>query len=220
MDTPYPLGRRVEHDERSRAHPVLAPLAYPLRTLAHRSYGLPLDQIDLGSCTGNAAAGAINTVPCHYTGERVLDEHDAVGLYSLATKLDEFAGTYPPNDTGSSGLAAAKAAQQLGYITQYRHAFTMAQALAALQLGPVITGTNWTDDMFTPTAQGFVHPTGQVAGGHEYLVRGYVAAKRPYILCMNSWGAGWGPLGGKFKMFVDEWEQLLAADGDVTVLVR
>lgn len=215
----YPLGRLVEHDPRSRNYPVLAKAPAVLKTLAHRSYGLPLDQGNLGSCTGNAAAGAINTAPVHAAKQKVLKEQDAVAIYELATVIDGYPGQYPPDDTGSSGLAAAKAAKQKGYIGSYRHAFTMAQALAALQQGPVITGVNWYEGMFEPTEQGFVHPTGEVAGGHEFLVRGYVAAKRPYILCMNSWGTGWG-LGGKFKMFVDEWERLLSEDGDVTVLVR
>lgn len=214
----FPLGRRVEHDPRSLEFPYEA-AAVPLKTLAHRSYGLPFDQGDLGSCTGNAAAGAINTIPVHYSGEKVLKETDAVSLYELATVFDGYPGTYPPNDTGSSGLAVAKAAKQKGYISKYTHAFSLDTALQALQAGPIITGVNWYEGMFTPTVQGFVHPDGELAGGHEFLVRGYVAAKRPYVLCMNSWGTGWG-LGGKFKLFVDEWERLLSEDGDVTVLVR
>ncbi len=217
--TPYPLGRLVEHDPRSLNYAFVPPRKVALRTLAHRSYGLPFDQGNLGSCTGNAAAGAVNTVPVHYAGERVLRETDALSLYEAATRLDAFDGEYPPDDTGSSGIGAAKAAQQAGYIRSYRHAFTMGQALAALMYGPVITGVDWYDGMFEPTKDGFVHPTGQIAGGHEFLVRGYVAAKRPYVLCMNSWGSGWG-LDGKFKLFVDEWAALLSADGDVTVLVR
>lgn len=217
--TPYPLGRLVEHDERSRAYPVLFSTTV-LKTIAHRSYGLPLDQGNLGSCTGNAAAGALNTAPLHRTAGRVFTERDAIDLYKLATRLDEFDGEYPPDDTGSSGLAVAKAAKQDGYVASYRHAFTLNQALSALQLGPIITGVSWYDDMFQPTAQGFVRPGGSVAGGHEFLVRGYVAAaKRPYVLCVNSWGPDWG-ISGKFKLFVDEWAELLADDGDVTVLVR
>ncbi len=217
--TPYPLGRRVNHDPRSRDFPVVVAAPAKLKTLAHRSYGLPLDQGELGSCTGNACAGALNTTPVHRAGDKVLREQDAVGLYSLATKLDPYQGQYPPDDTGSDGLSVAKAAKQMGLIREYRHAFSMAQALAALQAGPVITGVNWYEAMFEPTEQGFVHPQGEIAGGHEFLVRGYVAARRPYVLCMNSWGSGWG-LGGKFKLFVDEWQKLLDEQGDVTVLVR
>src|SRR5581483_9492938 len=101
----YPLGRRVEHDPRSRLFPFTAEAPAKLRTVAHRSYGLPLDQGQLGSCTGNAAAGALNTVPLHRTGGRVLTETQARDLYALATRLDGFEGEWPPTDTGSSGLA-------------------------------------------------------------------------------------------------------------------
>jgi hypothetical protein len=186
----------------------------------HRCYGLPLDQGSLGSCTGNACAGALNTVPVHHTRDRVLKETDAVKLYSLATTLDPYDGSYPPEDTGSDGQSVAKAARRLGYISEYRHAFSIDQALQALMSGPVITGVRWYDAMFEPTAQGFVHIGGNVAGGHEFLVRGYTAGRKPYVRCVNSWGKSWGPLGGEFKLFVSEWEQLLADGGDVTVLVR
>ena len=217
---PYSLGRLVEHDPRSRAYPVLARAPLKLRTVTHRSYGLPLNQGSLGSCTGNAAAGALNTAPLHRNGDRVLREPDAVKLYSAATRLDGFPGEWPPTDSGSSGLAVAKACKQAGLIRGYRHAFTIGQALAAIQHSPVITGVPWYERMFQPTADRFVHIGGQVAGGHEFLVRGYTAARRPYILCCNSWGPGWGPLGGRFKLFVDEWARLLDEQGDVTVLVR
>jgi len=217
-DTPYPLGRHVEHDPRSMnfAFPIKAPIA-PLRTVMHRAYGLPLDQGNLGSCTGNAMAGAKNSLPLHKTGERILKEADALDLYSLATRLDSFTGSYPPDDTGSSGLAVAKAAKQKGLIRSYWHAFGIDQALAALQVRSVITGVNWYERMFDPTPDGFVRIGGEVAGGHEFLVRGYVKARKPYVLCFNSWGPSWGPLGGAFKLFVEDWAQLLSEQGDATI---
>ena len=215
VDTPYPLGRHVEHDPRSLAYalPITAPIA-PLRTILHRSYGLPFDQGNLGSCTGNAMAGAVNSLPLHKTGARVLKEADAVDLYSTATRLDAFPGAYPPTDTGSSGLAVAKAAKQKGLIKSYWHAFSMPQILAAIQLRPVIIGIPWYERMFDPTHDGFVRIGGEVAGGHEVLIRGYVAARNPYLLGMNSWGYEWGPLGGAFKMFVNDLVQLIYQDGD------
>ena len=217
VDTPSPLGRHVEHDPRSVNYAFTATAPLPLRTILHRSYGLPLNQGNLGSCTGNAVAGACNSLPMHHTGERILKEPDAVEIYSLATKLDSFSGTYPPDDTGSSGLAAAKAARQMGLIKGYWHGFSMDQILNALQFRPVITGLPWYERMFDPTPDGFVRIGGEVAGGHEFLVRGYVKARKPYVLCMNSWGASWGPLGGAFKLFVDDWIQLIYQDGDVTI---
>lgn len=214
-----PLGRHVEHDPRSREWPArLAAPAAPLRTLRHRRYGGLFDQGDLGSCTGEAVAGAANTVPVHAKGERVLKQPDALAIYELATRLDGFAGEYPPTDTGSSGLAAAKAAQRLGFVKEYRHAFGIDEAVRALQKSAVATGVSWYEGFDTPTPDGFIRFGGQVRGGHEFLVRGYVAARDPYVLCDQSWGPGFA-LGGHFKMFVRDWAALLLEDGDCTVLV-
>lgn len=210
------LGRRVEHDPRSRGFPFIA-AAIPLHTVSHRRYGV-FDQGDLGSCTGNAAAGALNTLPLHTAGQKLYTEKDAVELYSLATELDTFAGSYPPVDTGSSGLAVAKAAQQKGYITSYQHAFGIDAALQALMHYPVITGVNWYEGFDTPSPTGRVEISGQVRGGHEFEVVGYHAPSRT-VGCVNSWGRDYG-VGGRFRMSVETWAALLSEEGDVTVLVR
>lgn len=135
------LGRHVELDPRSRAFAVPA-AADTITKVRHRRYGI-LDQGDLGSCTGNAITGCLNTLPLHITGTHLKTEADAVRLYSEATRLDSFQGAYPPEDTGSSGLAACKAAKNEGLISGYRHAFSVEAALTALMSGPVITGVNW-----------------------------------------------------------------------------
>lgn len=54
----YSLGRIVQHDPRSLA--FVAATA-PLKTVTHRLSGQVLDQGNLGSCTGNAMAQALNT---------------------------------------------------------------------------------------------------------------------------------------------------------------
>ena len=64
--------------------------------------------------------------------------------------------------------------------------------------GPVVVGTAWTDDMFSPDSNGLVKPTGAVAGGHCYLMLEEVDADDTYVF-QNSWGASWGH-NGRFKM--------------------
>jgi hypothetical protein len=145
------LGRHVEHDPRSRGYAYKAAEDVALRNIVHRHYGGILDQGNLGSCTGNACAGAINTIPIHAKREHVLREPEALDLYELATAIDEFPGQYPPEDTGSSGLAVAKAAQQKGYISSYQHAFSIGDALLALMEGPIIVGVNWYEGFDTRT---------------------------------------------------------------------
>lgn len=106
----HPLGRHVEHDPRSRDYPFEVAAATPLRKTLWRRYGRVLDQGQLGSCTGNAIVGALNTLPLRKTGAAALTEKDAVSIYGSATAIDSIPGQYPPTDTGSSGLAVCKSA--------------------------------------------------------------------------------------------------------------
>jgi C1A family cysteine protease len=211
MTTLFPLGRVVEHDPRSLSFP--APDG-KVKSKTWRHYGPILDQGDVGSCTGNAAAQAMNTTPNHHHGF-LLTEADALDIYHWATVLDGYPGEYPPDDTGSSGLAAAKALKQRQSITRYEHAFGLDHALAALMSGPVMLGTNWFDGMFNPDGKGYVTPDGAVAGGHEYLLVGVNLNGRS-VTCLNSWGSSWG-LKGKFHMTFDTLDALLSADGDATL---
>lgn len=210
----YSLGRVVEHDPRSRGY--LAALAPDLRTVTHRHWGPVLDQGHVGSCTGNAMSQSLNTSPLRH-GRRLLTEDDALALYGAATALDSFPGTYPPDDTGSSGLAVAKAAQTAGLIGSYHHAFGLDQCLAALALQPVLVGSEWTQDMFTPDKDGYVRPTGSVAGGHEYTLLG-LDVRRQRVTMLNNWSSSWGRNGRAYITFTDL-GTLLDAQGDVTVPV-
>ena len=210
------LGRHVEHDPRSKAFGVVGQVE--IHTVRHRTFGQVLDQGNRGSCTGNATAGALNTKGLHRPGTKVLYEPDAISLYSLATQLDNFPGNYPPDDTGSSGLAVAKAAQQKGYILEYRHAFSLNEALQGLMAGPVITGVNWYEGFDKPDPNGIIKIAGQVRGGHEFFIGGY-DAKAKLLTAVNSWGMRYGK-NGKFFIPLDVWDQLLSEQGDCTILVN
>lgn len=142
----------------------------------------------------------------HDTG-MVLAEH----LYSLATSLDKYPGKYPPEDTGSSGLAVAKAAVNAGYIKRYSWAFTLHGMLSALQLAPVIVGIPWYEGFDKPDSSGLVKELGPVRGGHEFLVRGYANG---YFWADNSWGRSWGMM-GSFRFSFDTWASLRKQGADV-----
>jgi hypothetical protein len=211
------LGRHVNHDPRSLHYPVRS--TAPLTSVRHERHVPVFDQGDLGSCTGNAAVGCMATggyfATVGATPHYAFAESGAVSCYSDATKADDYSGTYPPTDTGSDGLSVAKALKANGEISGYEHAFGIDQALAALMNGPWITGVSWFNDMFQPDAEGIVHPTGALAGGHEFVGDEYDAA-RGLIGFTNSWNASWG-LAGRFYMPVEEYATLLGQDGDVTV---
>ena len=205
------LGRHVEHDPRSREFGVRA-LA-PVESIAwHRHVGI-FNQESLGSCTGEAMTGALSTEPfTHHFHQK-----KAVELYHEATELDSIPGAYPPDDTGSTGIAVAKAALQDGYISRYEHAFSLDESLSALMNGPVITGINWYTDMDQPDANGLVRVGGTIRGGHEVCVVA-VDVDEKTIRFANSWGTEWGDRGYGLLSW-DDWERLLHEEGDVTVPV-
>ena len=140
-----PLGRQVRHDPRSWNYP--APEADKIVSVLHKRHGQPFNQgKKLGCCTGNAVAGLLMTEPFYRKG-RNLNENHAIELYSRATHLDPYLGTYRPTDTGSSGLAAMKAAREKGWLKTYGHAFGLKHALRTLVLHPVVTGVDWYDGL-------------------------------------------------------------------------
>ena len=213
---PRPLGRIVRHDPRSLRY--LVPETDTVQSVMWERKTPILDQGNLGSCTGNATVGVLGTTPFYDTVKAIpLDEAEAVKVYSLATQLDNVSGTYPPDDTGSSGLGAAQAAKRLGLISGYQHITSVAAAHTAIQAGPFIVGTDWLTGMDNPDQYGVVHAAGSVRGGHEYECIGYDAATDRWAFC-NSWGPGWG-LNGRFYYSSADFAKLLARQGDATTFV-
>jgi hypothetical protein len=224
------LGRHVHHDSRSLDFEFAPRDAKPKgkNTFWNSNTG-PLNQGQVGSCTGNAVAQWLNTrfantVRGMTHHGKYFTEADALKIYSLGTHLDSQPGSYPPDDTGSDGLAVAKAGIQLGYLDRYAHTFSFAAMQAALETTPAIIGTVWTKTMSKPT-NGLVKvgPLTQsnLAGGHEYLACGLDFTEE-VVIFRNSWGdqdawPGCKP-GGYFAIESADVQRLLAEQGDVTVL--
>lgn len=234
------LGRHVRHDSRSLL--FRAPAADPasLSSVRHDSAIPILDQGQIGSCTGNAATAVLSyadlwgpaTAPAVTSAasvaaawardvlsrtDAVADEAYAVGVYSEATALDPWAGTWEPDDTGSDGLSVAKVVQRRGLISGYQHATSLAAVLTALQKRAIITGTKWMGGMFDPLPSGELLPTGANQGGHEYVLD-EVDVERRRIWMRNSWSESWG-IGGRAWFSYAAYEELLLDDGDATVFL-
>jgi len=216
------LGRHVNHDDRSLAYAL--PETDTIVSIQWARLIPILDQGDVGACTGNACTGILGTNP-DYTDLApelavglVLDEAEALTLYSAAEKIDGGAG-YPPEDNGSSGLSVAQAAKAAGLCSGYVHALSIAAAHTAIQIGPFMVGSDWYDSFDTPDANGLVAiaPGATVRGGHEYECIGYDAPSDLWHL-VNSWDTVYG-VDGHFYYSTETFTALLASDGDVTSLV-
>ena len=214
------LGRRLDaaqhHDPRSLRYLVPA-TAVESKDWERR---IPiLDQGALGSCTGNAAVGALGTQPLYdaLPEGTVLDEALAVRIYSEATKIDPYDGEYPPDDTGSDGLSVAKVCKRLGLISGYLHATSVDAMCRALQTGPVIVGVNWYEGFDQPDENGIAVVGGRLRGGHEFEVVG-LDVKRRLFYAVNSWGRSWGQ-SGYFWFSFDDMARLLSEGGDCTQLL-
>jgi hypothetical protein len=223
------LGRVVNHDPRSklyRVHP--AKDVSQLLSIRHKRHIPVLYQGNLGSCTGNAALGVIGSSPFFEALPDSLKpstdnpgeaEARAVELYSIATGIDEFNGSYPPTDTGSSGLAVAKACKRLGLISGYRHAMGLDEVLSALANVPAIAGIPWYETFDHPDSQGNLYLAAKATarGGHEICLDELDMANRR-VGFTNSWGPQWGREGRAYILF-DDLSRLLSERGDCTVLV-
>ncbi|MFI6560408.1 hypothetical protein [Streptomyces sp. NPDC050534] len=220
------LGRHVQHDPRSLAFAAGVLPKTAIKSVDWTRRAPIFDQGQIGSCTGNAAAGLVCTdssarsgLTSVEIGSNVMpvDEALALQVYELATQLDSIKGTYPPDDTGSSGIGAAKALKKLGLAASYSHAFSLDALKSALQSGPVMVGTVWLDSMFETDPDGYVivDRKSAVAGGHEYVISAYDADRLAFRID-NSWGESWGLRGSAWYTAANlQW--LLSQQGDVTV---
>lgn len=218
------LGRHVNHDSRSLRYQVEAEDLSSLKSIRHTRYIPILDQGQLGCCTGNAGVGVLGSGIFWSTGpvlsalnatDGLADEAYAVDVYSAATLIDPYSGSYPPTDTGSDGLSVAKVLQKRGLISGYEHATSLEATLTALSKQPVMVGTVWKGDMFNPSSDGRIKITGNVEGGHEYELD-ELDVENKVVWMANSWTEQWG-ITGRAYLTWDDLGSLLDDSGDCTV---
>ena len=81
---------------------------------------------------------------------------------------------------------------------------------------PAGVGTIWTEGMFWPDSNGYLHPSGRDAGGHAYEIVWASWARQAYRI-INSWSTAWGQLGRAWISRADM-RSLLAADGEAVAV--
>lgn len=204
------LDRIAHFDERSLDYPVRALVA----ERAPRSYTwscpLYLNQGSEGACVGFSIAHEIAARPVEATATNRL----ATDIYHRARELDDWPGE---DYEGTSVLAGMKAAREMGYFSEYRWALSLDDLILAVGYkGPAVLGLNWYEGMLETDDQGYVHPDGDIAGGHAILCRG-VGVRQRYFYLHNSWGRSWGAIGGHCKISFEDLERLLGEQGEACI---
>lgn len=210
------LGRHIHWDPRSKQYRVMKASSLSSRGWVATNEDA-LDQGELGACTGFSTAQALNSMGL------ALGFKEARDLYALATTKDEFGGTWPPTDTGSSTLGVMKAAKQLGYIKSYTHCFSLDDVLHGLQNGPGIAGITWFEGYDNPDETGTVLATGSPRGGHEITIVG-CDTEDCWVYFRTSWGPEfgitWEKMNGVFRMSYSQAQAALFTNGDAAFPVR
>lgn len=221
----YRLGRHVAHDSRSRAFAQPMTFSRPTRPFRHRVFGPRVTPNQpLGNCTTVAEVVMANTRGNRITG-RVLTMADALRLYESATALDPFPGAYPPDDTGSDGLSAWKAARAEGITDRCEWAFGLDHLLDRLPYTSQSVGAWWPSTAFSLDPEGYLDCSGPYMGGHQWVVNGYQPATRTrpeaaWGVCW--WGPDWPTPGahGRFPIRTADLARLLADQGDCHTSLR
>lgn len=198
-------------------------MAAVVQTRTPRSYTWPLrdylDQGREGACVGFALAHELCAVPLRVPQT----EGDARAIYYAAQFRDPWpGGEYPGADPvygGTSVRAGVEVVRERGHYAEYRWGYTAEElALAVGNVGPVVIGINWYENMMDTDSSGFIEARGPVVGGHATLLIGYNHRSR-YFVIHNSWGPDWGRY-GRAKITMEDVAKLLWQEGEAVLPLR
>jgi hypothetical protein len=162
-----------------------------------------------GSCTGFSAVHYMTASPWRRS---LMSPYDGHALYHEARTLDEWQGE---EYEGSSVNGACLAMRSRGWIKSFYWVSTASEISRALQLGPVMMGTNWYQGMMRPNGNNMIKVDGEVVGGHAYLIVGFLRQRNVFTV-FNSWGPDWGRK-GRAEISFDDVNRLLREAGDAVI---
>lgn len=213
------LDRIILIDDRSKQYPASRLLTATQQTPRTYTWDCPvsLDQGQEGSCVGHGIADELAARPVMIPG---ITHEYAVNLYYDAQRADPWpGGAYPgssPHYDGTATISGIQVAMKRGFYTGYSWAFSEDELMLAIGWkGPVVLGITWFNDMYSPNANGFITPTGGVAGGHCILATG-VSVRDGYYRLHNSWGPTYG-IGGDCFITRANMKTLLAQNGEACI---
>jgi hypothetical protein len=220
---PHSLGRVYIEDKRDLNYLIknnqrtLQQISTPPKVLTQRYWdanGWWGDQGNKPQCVGYSWAHWLEDGPIQQSGiPPIIKPFD---IYKNAQKLDEW---YGENYDGTSVRGAVKYLKKIGKVKSYYWAFdvqTLSETI--LKLGPVVVGTNWYNGMFYPNKNGLIKISGQMVGGHAYLING-VDTKTKQFRIKNSWGKSWGNGGHAFISFNDM-SRLIKENGEICLAIE
>jgi len=215
------LDRIIQFDERSRNFPISLTEPRPRQSRLWPCQAW-LDQGKEGACVAFSLGHELAAEPVPVDASILTKEFLVRDIYWEAQKIDGWeGGAYPgamPQYDGTSVLCGVKQLYRLGYCQSYRWAFGLEQLIEGVGYeGPAVIGIPWYKDMYDPDANGYVHMTGEVVGGHAILVRGVDVENERFIL-RNSWGQAWGLDGDCYVSFTDM-DQLLKNQGEAVFIL-
>lgn len=205
------FGRLHVRDARDDAHPMRRAIGKPKQIRTARFWndqGWWGNQLDRPWCVAYSWLHWLEDGPIGQKGRAPVMQ--PAKLYQAAQEVDE----WPGNDyDGTTVRAGAKVLQAKGFIASYLWAATIQDIVdALLYVGPIVIGSNWTEGMMSPDRTHRIAPTGEILGGHAYVLNG-VNAQSGKVRLKNSWGRGWGD-NGRAWLSIDDVAFLLAAEGE------
>ena len=206
------FGRLWAPDERDSKYKIRKPKTKSIRTIRYWTdtwfWG---NQQQTSECVGYGWS--------HWLANYPLKQYvSPTGIYKLAQHFDEWDGE---DYEGTSVRAGAKVLAYLGFVKEYRWATKIDDVIQTLlETGPVVVGTSWYEGMETPDKSGLVTVTGEVRGGHCYLLTG-VNTQTGLFRIKNSWGTKWG-LNGRAFIRIEEFASLMSAkdSGEVCLAIE
>lgn len=185
-----------------------------LSTITSRKWDFlsdPLNQEATNHCVGFSMANFGINLPVqkNYTNQ------EGHAFYYMCKEIDG----EPENEDGSYIRSAATVLRNRGNIQGYAFAQDIGEIKWwLLNRGPMIVGTIWTENMFEPDAISYtITPSGEVVGGHAYLLNEWTADN--YIGIQNSWGIYWGN-NGKGYISKDDFAKIFLRGGEAIAAVE
>ncbi|HXI15474.1 MAG TPA: hypothetical protein VNM48_03810 [Chloroflexota bacterium] len=226
------LGRIHAPDPRDARYSLRSLLAArpPMPRLPFRIWlpCAPIDQEDVSSCVEHGFTH-------RYLGHPIQRRRSALPwrqheYYRACQTRDEWEGE---SYEGTSLRAGARYGQELGLIESYWWVTSLDDMLDYVLAPPserkdgafggtLIMGTHWAEGMCLPDANGFIHYSGRVLGGHCYLIYG-ASLKRRAFRYQNSHRRnmrGWISFADAERLLADQGEAMAVVEAIAPGAVR